>query len=57
MKINEPSISRELAVLINSKRMTPRQRGQFLKAALKAKTMESFRKDFVSGVFYEEIHL
>mgnify|MGYP003133389114 CR=1 FL=1 len=57
MKINEPNISRELAVLINSKRMTPRQRGQFLKAALKAKTMESFRKDFVSGAIYEEINI
>ena len=57
MKINEPNISRELAVLINSKRMTPRQRGQFLKAALKAKNMESFRKDFISGVIYEEVDL
>ena len=57
MKINEPNISRELAILINSKRMTPRQRGQFLKAALKAKTMESFRKDFVSGAIYEEINI
>ena len=57
MKINEPNISRELAVLINSKRMTPRQRGQFLKAALKAKGMKNFRKDFVSGVIYEEINL
>jgi hypothetical protein len=57
MKINEPNISRELAVLINSKRMTPRQRGQFLKAALKAKDMKNFRKDFVSGVIYEEINL
>ena len=54
MNINEPRISRELALLMKTKRMTPVQRTQFRRAARKSKGMEAFKKDFESGDIYNE---
>ena len=54
MNINEPRISRELALLMKTKKMTPVQQTQFIRAARKSKGMEEFKKDFTSGSIYNE---
>tara|TARA_B100000287_G_scaffold11767_1_gene11991 strand:- start:1422 stop:1610 length:189 start_codon:yes stop_codon:yes gene_type:complete len=54
MNINNPSVSRELAFLMNIKRLSPLQKTQFITAARKAKNMENFKKNFEDGVIYDE---
>ena len=50
MNINEPIISRELAILMNELHLTPMKGAQFRQAASRAKDMESFKKDLRDGV-------
>ena len=54
MNLSDPKTSKELASLMQTRKMRPLERTQFLRAAYKAKNMESFKKDFISGAIYNE---
>ena len=53
MNISKPEISRELAKLMNSLRLSIDDQHEFIKQAGMAKNIEEFKKDFSSGSFFK----